>query len=114
WEIGTADVAVHAIRSRLWSMYSDWTNLAFEPARLASESAALWQRCIAFLATGLPYRWSRTNFISPIGLLRFAPFVRLELAREESEGEWVVWPFFEREEREKAIGLAKLEVAAED
>jgi len=102
WEVHSEDRAVRAIRSRLWFVYSDHRNLRFDIDRPPPERRALIERSLAFLSTQIPYRYSRTNFITLIRYLRWIPSMRRRLAAEEEEGISSLWPFFERREWEEA------------
>jgi len=102
WEVDSEDPAVRAIRSRLWSLYSDYRNVPFDIDRPPPERRALVERSLAFLSTPLPYRYSRKNFITLIRYLRWVPAIGQRLANEAREGDPSVWPFFEQREWEEA------------
>jgi hypothetical protein len=100
WEVHS-DPAVAAIRSRLWFFYSDWMNVRLRIDRLSPERRAMIDRSLAFLSTRLPYRYSRKRFITLIGYLRWVPAIRRRLEAEATEGDPLLWPFFERREWEE-------------
>jgi hypothetical protein len=99
WGIQTEDPAVQAIRSRLWFAYSDTPGAVFDPERLPRETKEAFQRCITFLASELPYKYTRKKFITPLALLKWIPIVRREIERQDSDGDWSVWPFFSRDDQ---------------
>ena len=108
WSLQSEDAAVPAIRSRLWFLYSDHRNLRFDIDEASPERRAVIERSLAFLSTQIPYRYSRKNFITAIRYLNWIPSIRRRLAAEEREGDWTLWPFFERKEWEGAATKSPL------
>jgi hypothetical protein len=104
---GAEDPALRAIETMLWNFYSE-----LEPVKMVGEHrpsegvSTLFERCMLFLRTALPYEWEESHFAPPGNLLEFV------LAASSSSGqahpttasnywrnEWLeasVWPFRRR------------------
>lgn len=92
------DPAIDAVAERVWFTYSDvGTYTATGRHELSPETRDLLLRCAMFLSTALPYEWPIRRFISGWALLRWVPFIRRKLLREQegfrAAGDWSVWPF---------------------
>ena len=92
------DGAINAVYLRLWGYYDDVrTHRMTGNWALDEDGRDLWGRCVLFLESDVPYRWTtRTQ-----RLLRW-------LAREvetDTGDEWI-WPFFAQDEYRAALQRA--------
>jgi hypothetical protein len=97
------DLAVGAIRSNVWMLYSDLhTHKLAGNHTPNAEARALLERCVLFLDSGFEFEWP----VPKIGLANLLPnltrrFRKMspdsETARDGSDsGDNTVWPFFRR------------------
>jgi hypothetical protein len=107
----SGDRALRAIATVTWHFYSDTHEHRLRPQE--GETAAMLERCIAFLESGLPYEWERDSFLGIWGLNWLVRGVAALWKRcrgaaaeggrwrrgPESATDWSVWPFVNGEGR---------------
>jgi hypothetical protein len=100
------DPALEAIWWNLWPYYDDThSHKAEGKHELKSEAKDLFERCAAFLRTGLEYEWPAYQWIAFENLLRWLPSIRKRIERRfdefKSHGDFEVWPFIRRDDYAK-------------
>jgi hypothetical protein len=103
-----ADPALEAIHSNLWSYYDEQHTHKLDGRHtLQPETRGLFERCAAFLASGLEYEWPSYNWISPkYGLMRLFGLSRKindEFERFKTSGSFEVWPFIREADYRRAL-----------
>ena len=93
----------------LWPLYDDFiTHRLTGPWALSPDGRAWVARIILFLRSGQPYRYPRLTGLRAmpvllLSLITFGWFGRFWVSHKWSLGDQSLWPFFSREDYERAL-----------
>ncbi len=94
------DSAIPAIKANVWMLYSDLRQHKLTGKHAPNaENRAILERCVLFLESDLEFKWPVPKISLTNILTNLWSRVRLEKpARQPSEGDEDVWPFFRRQD----------------
>ena len=104
------DEAVVAISEQAWLLYHDFPEYYLKgERRIPGQARPVIARWILFLHSDLPYEWPVRRLTGPGTLIRdlrgwltSGRSVQEERAKFEALGDYDVWPFFRREDFDRA------------
>lgn len=110
------DGAVVALYEHAWCLYNDtFEHRLTGKWRVSDEGRRIVARWILFLHTDLPYEWPAWRFTGwssifrgLLSLLTLGRATRQARAQFEASGDFDVWPFFRRNDYERAVSSPML------